>query len=516
MNDESPLPVGTRTGTVGASPAGDHPEAPVPAGLTHAPSLWSRRDVLRALVAAAGVPALGAGAAPRRVVGILGGGMAGVSLAWLLDGERDVVLLEARESIGGNVQSIEVELDGHTFVVDMGAQYFHPGPYPLYTRLLIYLGLHPPDPTQPSTSYAFPASITLAADSEPTPRFVSPVLPERAWSIFAPWNWAGLRAFAVGFEAAKIREQRRGSWAVTLEDWLPTLGLSPAQWEGMLLPWAASLFSGCIEQARGLSARAAMIFAAKALPANPLAPILYYTVKAGMAEALRRMIEQCSTLEVRTSAAAEHVSRPAHGGFRIHCAGGRTVDVDDLVFASSGPATRRLLEGLPGAGAQRAALGGIEFHEARLALHTDPLYAPANPDHWSFLNCAVQGGHCEASMWLAGVLPLAPPEIAARLWKSWITHRRQPPTEILHEAEFSHMLPTPATLRAQIALRTLQGREGLWFAGGYLLPYDSQETALRSALGVALGLGAISARGRALLQSDEEEQARAGRDPGVP
>ena len=462
--------------------------------------------MLRALVAATGLPALGAGAARRRVVGILGGGMAGVSLAWLLDGERDVVLLEARESIGGNVQSIEVELDGHAFVVDMGAQYFHPGPYPLYTRLLTYLGLHPPDPTRPSTSHAFPASITLAADSEPTPRFVSPVLPERAWPIFEPWNWAGLRAFAVAFEAAKIREQRRGRWALTLEEWLRTLGLSRAQWEGMLLPWAASLFSGSIEQARGLSARAAMIFAAKALPANPVAPILYYTLKPGMAEALRRMIEQCSTLAVRTGAAVEHVSREAQGGFAIHCVDGRAVDVDDLVFASSGPGTARLLEDLPGAGAQRAALGGIEFHEARLALHTDPIYAPANPDHWSFLNCAIQGAYCEASMWLASVLPLAPPETAAKVWKSWITHRQQRPTEILHETEFSHMLPTPATLRAQIALRALQGRDGLWFAGGYLRPYDSQETALRSALGVALGLRAISARGQALLESDDEDE----------
>ncbi len=38
--------------------------------------------------------------------------MAGVSLAWMLDGERDVVLLEARDSIGGNVQSVDVDLLG--------------------------------------------------------------------------------------------------------------------------------------------------------------------------------------------------------------------------------------------------------------------------------------------------------------------------------------------------------------------------------------------------------------------
>ena len=61
--------------------------------------------------------------------------MAGVSLAWLLDGAYDVTLLEARESIGGNVRSVDVALDGHEFVVDMGAQYFHPGPVPALHRV---------------------------------------------------------------------------------------------------------------------------------------------------------------------------------------------------------------------------------------------------------------------------------------------------------------------------------------------------------------------------------------------
>jgi hypothetical protein len=42
----------------------------------------------------------------------------------------------------------------------------------------------------------------------------------------------------------------------------------------------------------------------------------------------------------------------------------------------------------------------------------------------------------------------------------------------------------------------------LWFAGGYLYPYDAQETALLSAIEVANGLNGGSApRGDALLSS---------------
>jgi heterodisulfide reductase subunit A-like polyferredoxin len=97
---------------------------------------WTRRDVLKTIAATASSPVLAHAAPPRRTVAIIGGGMAGVSVAWLLDGQANVVLLESRDRIGGNVQTLDVELDGHHFAVDMGAQFFHPGPYPVYTALL--------------------------------------------------------------------------------------------------------------------------------------------------------------------------------------------------------------------------------------------------------------------------------------------------------------------------------------------------------------------------------------------
>lgn len=463
---------------------------------------WTRRDVLKTIAATVATPAL-AHAAPRRRVAVIGAGMAGVSVAWLLDGQRDVVLLESRDRIGGNVRSLDVELDGHQFAVDLGAQFFHPGPYPVYTALLESLGLFPPTAAPSSPSAAFPASITILKPGELAPRFVSPIIPTRLWPIAQGWNLPGLVAFSTAFNAAKAREQNNESWSLTLGDWLPTLGLSPVQWEAILLPWAASLFSGDVEQARGMSARAAMLFAAKALPSNPAEQVVYYVLRNGLIEPMRQMLDQCSTVRVVTNAAVASVVRGGHRRFSVRCADGRSFAVDDVVFAASGPGTLKLLEGVTRSSAQRAALSGIEFHHASLALHTDPIYAPANPILWSFLNCQPHGaGFCESSMWLAGVVTGAPPATAAKLWKSWTTHRLQQPTQVLHQADFMHMLPTPSSIRAQIHTRLLQGRTGLWFAGGYLFPYDAQETALLSAIEVANGLnGGGTPRGDALLAS---------------
>ena len=463
---------------------------------------WTRRDVLKTIAATASSPVLAHAAPPRRTVAIIGGGMAGVSVAWLLDGQRDVVLLESRDRIGGNVQTLDVELDGHHFAVDMGAQFFHPGPYPVYTALLKSLNLFPPEVAAPPPSHAFPASITLENPSEATPRFVSPIIPTRLWPISEGWNLAGLLTFFTAFNAARAREQNDESWSLTLGDWLPTLGLSQAQWEGMILPWAASLFSGDIEQARGMSARAAMLFAAKALPDDLTEQVVYYVLRNGLVEPMLRMLDQCSTVEVLTNAAVSSVSRGGGRRLTVRCADGRSFAVDDVVFAASGPATLQLLDGVPGSKAQQSALRGIEFHYARLTLHTDPIYAPANSMYWSFLNCQLQGASfCEASMWLADVVSGAPPATAAKLWKSWTTHRLLQPAQVLHQADYMHMLPTPATIQAQVDTRLLQGRTGLWFAGGYLFPYDAQETALLSALEVVNGLNGGSPRGNELLSS---------------
>jgi len=472
----------------------------LPEGRLRGP-VWTRRDLARLLLFGAALPSKIFGGEARRRVGIVGGGMAGVALAWLLDGERDVVLLEARDHLGGNVQSATVQLDGYEFVVDLGAQYFHPGPYPLYCALLQRLGLFDPANPDAGASHAFAASITLDAEGEPTPRFVSPYLPGRGWPLLAAWNGAGVQAFGKAFLAAKRREREWADWSVTLDEWLPTLGLEAAQWEGMILPWAASLFSGSIEEARGLSARAAMIFAAKALPANPLAPIPYDVLRQGMIEPIERMVAQCTTARFVTGAPVDCVRR-AGDQFLILLADGGGVVVDDLVFAASGPPTLRLLEDLDGTDAQRAALRGIEFRDARIAVHAAPTYVPDRPAFRSFLNCRVDGDACEASMALGDVLAGAPPAISARVYKSWVTHRADPPGELLREAAFRHMLPTAPTLDAQSRLRALQGQGGIWFAGGYLHPYDAQETALRSAIRVALGLRLASPRLTSLQAAD--------------
>jgi uncharacterized protein len=453
--------------------------------------LLDRRDVLRSLGMTAAAPLLAFGGSRKRRVGIVGGGFAGVATAWLLDGACDVTLFEAEPRLGGNVRSVELDLDGHPVVVDMGAQYFHPGPYPHYTALLTSLGLFGASDVT-DASHAFNATITVDA-GEATPRFVSPWFPGRWWPLLAWWNWSGIITFAIAFAAAQAREARDESWALTLEDWLPTLGLSREQWEGMLLPWAASLAAGDIEEARGYSARAVMVFAAKALPPFPLDPVSYFVLRPGMGEVITRLIGQTTSVDVLTGARVQQVTRTGQGDFHLRCADGRSRKVDELVLAGSGPTSVKLLDQLPGFEAQAGLLRSVGFYPASLALHRDPLFAPADPNLRSFLNCHVHGPYCEASMAMEGVIADAPAASTSRLWKSWVTHR-ETLARPLFETSYTHVLPAASSMSALDQLRLLQGIGGVWIAGGYTRQFDSQETALQSAMAVASGLGVQSSR----------------------
>jgi len=220
------------------------------------------------------------------------------------------------------------------------------------------------------------------------------------------------------------------------------------------------------------------------------------------------MVKQMQTVQIALNARVAQISRQPSGGFLLTCEDRRRTRVDDLVLACSGPATLRLLDGVTGNRAQQTALAAIEFQGTRIAIHTDPAYAPSDPNNWSFLNSQVHNGYCEASMWLGKVLlPVSGMQSDLKLWKSWVTHRDRQPKNVIHQTNFQHMVPTVTSLQAQTRVLELQGQDGVWIAGGYTFPFDSQETALLSALKIAAGLNVTSARSR-LFQDVAKLNAR--------
>ena len=63
-------------------------------------------------------------------IAIVGTGVSGLVAARLLCHEHDVHVFEAAHYAGGHANSVDVELDGQTYVVDTGFMVFNERTYP--------------------------------------------------------------------------------------------------------------------------------------------------------------------------------------------------------------------------------------------------------------------------------------------------------------------------------------------------------------------------------------------------
>lgn len=458
-----------------------------------------RRAAIRGI--AAGIGALAVACGEERApaveyagpsVAVIGAGIAGVSAAWLLDQAWKVDLYEANDRLGGNVHTVEVDAGGRAVPVDLGAQYYHPRVYPAYARLLAHLGLGALDASDGSGAIEVPGTITLTR-ADGSAIFVSPRIPDRVWPIGEVWNADPIDAFRRYADAGRTFELGDPDWTVTVDEWLPTIGLDPAMRDGLILPWLAALNSGRLDETRGFSARAAMIFMTRALGDGALEAASYFTLDRAMVEVLRRLLDETSTVATHLARPVARIERGGAGERPIVVdETGRRVAYDAVVLTGRPDVMARLLADDPAAASARPLLGQVDLHDARIALHRDPAFAHAEPMYRSFLNATVTEASCEASMQLA--LALRPVEgRPVEVWKSWITHR-DPPRDAIATTDFRHVLYTPSTIRAGAALAARQGEGGLYFAGGWTQTFDAQETALWSAAAVADALAPGSAR----------------------
>jgi len=415
-------------------------------------------------------------------VGIVGGGLAGVASGWLLDGVADAVLFESRPSLGGHAHTIPVTVGDQNIVVDVGAQFFSPGPHPTYWKLLELLGFTKPGDPAGNTTLESEMSMTVMEAGRTLPRFVSPAK-NRSWPILAPWNRRALLAF-FAFALASKRLTKRGDWLLPLDVWLSRLPVRVEEREGLLLPLVAGMVGCSIEEARGLSARSALVFVGQALPNNLLAPFVYSHSLFGLGRIVQSLAEISGNLTTHVGSPVERVHRLAGGGFAIENAAGVVENVDLVIFATPPYVTRLLLPPMPGRQKARSVLERFQYFRAEIAIHRDPVYMPENPRFWSAYTTLVEDGHSEASIWYGALRPLAPGGEPLSLFKSWATARARAPEQEVFRRDFLHPLFTPAFIEAGRRLSAHQGRGGVWFAGSYTREVDSQDTALLSAMSV--------------------------------
>ena len=242
--------------------------------------------------------------------------------------------------------------------------------------------------------------------------------------------------------------------------------------------------TGCsMEQALGLSARAAVLFIAKAVPEKLLDPVRYGNSLIGLQGNVEHIAQASHNLTAHLGTSVTAVHPLPAGGFRIEHAGGRAGRRGRRRVRHAALRRRAAPHRDPGAGAGRGRPRAVRVLRLR---DLDPprsgLHARAAP--------ALVGLQRSRRRRLRGGQRLVrrpatrPGRAPLPLFKSWATARSVPPAEEIFRRAFRHPLITPDFIQLQGQLAAHQGTAGVFFAGSYVREVDSQETALVSAMDV--------------------------------
>jgi predicted NAD/FAD-binding protein len=462
-------------------------------------SVLSGRDVAAVAASAANRTGNGGPTSGRDRVAIIGAGAGGVAAAYFLAGTLDVDLFEARSKIGGHCDSHVIDYEGQRVTVDLGAQFFHPDTHPIYVTLLEELGLYDPAHSGGDDTLEAPGSLCIFPIAGGPPIFSSshPFATPRRSIEFV--TYAQLARHAV---------LSNMSWETTVDAWVRSLPVSQPFKNDVVYPWITALIGSPRADALRASARSILQTFALAFPANIVRGATTYNSTIGLQGNLQRLLARSPTVRVHLSTPTHALTRKRAGWF-LETRAGQYGPYRFVVFNAPPRKGRQLLGPLPAFADLRALLNRYEYFDSRLLIHTDPAYVHRDRGNWAAYNAGVDGRECEGSVWFGALHTKLPSGGTIDVFKSWATRRRADPARILLERRFKHPLITRSTIQAARALRPLQGRNGLYFSGQYTTGFDSQESAVYSAIKVAESL-APGSRTLASLKTLLAERGRAG------
>jgi predicted NAD/FAD-binding protein len=414
----------------------------------------------------------------RRRVAIIGAGAGGVAAAYFLADRLDVELFEARSKIGGHCDSRSIDYKGHRITVDLGAQFFHPDTHPIYVAVLEQLGLY--DPAHPGSDVTLeaPAGLCIFPTAGGPPVFSSshPFAAPRRAIDFLTYSRLARQAVLSGLP-----------WETTVDAWIRTLRIDQAFKNDVAYPWTTSLIGSARADALRASARSILQTFALAFPTDVAQGATTYNSTIGLQGNLQRLLDRSPKARVHLRTAVHALKRNSAGWF-LETPTGHRGPYDFVVINAPPLAGRTLLRTLPQFAHLTALLKAYEYFDSRIVIHTDPTYVQRDRSNWAVYNAGVSGRQCAGSVWYGALHQKLPSGQTIDVFKSWAERRRADPKHILLERRFKHPVISRSTIRAARALRPLQGRDGLYFSGQYTTGFDSQESAVYSAMKVAESL----------------------------
>ena len=408
-------------------------------------------------------------------IAIIGSGISGLSAAWLLSRQHEVVLFEANDYLGGHTDTHDVEIAGQMLSVDTGFIVHNPVHYPLLTRLFDELGVASQETTMSFSVQDAASGLEYNATSLDT------LFCQRR-NLASSSFWGMLRDLGRFYRQAPALLKLDGP-GPTLGEYLEANRYGAAFRDYHLVPMASALWSSPASGILTFPAKYLVQFMANHHMLQIAGRPPWRVVKGGSRCYVDAMTRDWG-VQVRLQEPVWRVHRDAQGVTISSEAGSERFD--QVVLACHSDQSLDLLD--DATDAEREVLGAITYQDNDTVLHTDASLLPSQRKAWAAWNAFLPADPsqvCTVSycMNLLQGLTVETPLVVT-------LNRTQDidSTKILCRRGYKHPVYTHEAVAAQVRKSEIQGRHRTWFAGAYW-GWGFHEDGIRSGVEVARALG---------------------------
>ncbi|WP_067065855.1 NAD(P)/FAD-dependent oxidoreductase [Roseateles chitosanitabidus] len=421
-------------------------------------------------------------------IAVVGGGIAGLSCAWLLSGRHQVEVFEADARVGGHSHTVDAPCGAEQVPVDTGFIVYNEPAYPNLSALFQHLQV----PTRAS-DMSFAVSLDQGA-LEYAGTDLNGLFAQRG-NLLRPRFWAMLRDLLRFYREAPRDAADCGDLA--LEAYLDARGYGRAFRDDHLYPMGAAIWSSAAADIGRYPVAAFVRFCQNHGLLQVSGRPIWRTVDGGSREYVRRLTRGFSD-RIHRDEPVNVVLREADGVRLRTRRGAWTERFDHVVLAAHADQSLRML--LSPTEMERRLLGAFPYTRNLAVLHSDPALMPRRRAVWSSWNYLAdrRAAHADGTSamptvtyWMNRLQPHLPQGGNAPPLFVTLNPARPPrPEHLIRTEVYEHPRFDADAMAAQREFWTLQGRQRTWYCGAYL-GSGFHEDGLQAGLAVAEALGGV-------------------------
>ena len=413
-------------------------------------------------------------------IAVIGGGVAGITAAFLLQNRHHVTLYEKNDYVGGHTHTVTIPSGpDRGLCVDTGFIVMNDRTYPLFSRFLSRLNVKTSETDMSFSYYCKSTGLQYGSGS------LNSIMAQRK-NMANPGYWKFLIDIIRFFRRVRQDLRNHKLKGITLDEFIRKNQFSSRFRDQYLLPMAAAVWSASDRDIKGFPMEAFARFYDNHGLLTVMDHPQWYVVTGGSQTYVTAFLNQFPGT-VQAGSPVRSVRR-TNSGIRLTLADGTRKPFDAVVMAVHADQALGLLE--DPSGKEQRLLSPWRYSTNTVVLHTDTSLLPPNRRARASWNTVREEGH-------QGEWPITLTYDMTRLQKlntkttycvTLNPFQPVPKAHLLETMVYTHPVFDFNAMNTQARLNELNGQQNTWFCGSYF-GYGFHEDAVRSAVQVGRRFG---------------------------